>query len=508
MTATNPPDPTLRRDLVVLGGVALALRVPWLGAVPGVAGDEANWALYAHAVAQGVRVRLTPDAAFVTELYAHLLAPAVRLAGLSWAALRAVNVAAVVIACLGVRLLGARVAGPAAGRAMALVFALHPWSVLWSRTLSAPYALALCGLGLGSLALLAAHAGRSRALAFAGWQGLGLTLHFTPLGIPWITGCFLATARARWRPWWAVALGSLHALCIVRGALGVARTTAAASTPLPRGLFRALRMLVAQLTGASSVRHLAGLSLAQEIAGCLGLAALTVGAWRARREPAVRHAALALLAAVVATPVMLAPARQWSMPTIDADRYGVAVLAPLALLLGAMVASAARGARVTAWAFVAWLGYGTAVLGAHASRGGGGDLGLEVARGGGRYRGWQRPAAGGTLVDRAYEAVVRDARGAPAVIAYQDYALHAIRARTLTGDHRLRHRFGEPDPRPGERTYWLLWHDAAFAPGYAPGAFADAQKALRRRVIDAGSVLVADWRTPAGTPLAELRRSP
>lgn len=494
-------DATLRRDLLVVGAVALALRLPALGSFPGIAGDEGNWALLARAASRGVPVRLPSDAAFVTELFAYLLAPAARVAPLSWAALRAVPTLAVVMAVIAARWLG----GPRAGAVMALALALHPWSVLWSRTVSVPYALSLCCAVLGPLLLRDAHARTSRARALAGWQLLGLSLHFSPLGAPMIGLCALATLRARWRPWWAVALGAAHAGFVLRGALGVPRAARqGASAPLAEGVAQAARMLLAQLDGVSSLRHAAGVSRAVELAGVCALGAVALGALAARAEARVRWSLGALAACCAALPAMLVPARAWSMPTIDADRYGFAVLAPLVLLLGAMASSRARGARAAAWAMVAWCAVGSASLLAHAWRGGGGDLGLRVADGGGRYRGWQRPAGGGAVVDRAVEAVLEDARGRPAVIAYGDYAFHAIRARTagMTG---VRHRFGEPDAGAGARVYWLLYRDEAFARGYRPRGVMDAQITLRRRLIASGARVVAGWSLPDGTPWVELR---
>lgn len=489
-------DATLRRDLLVVGAVALALRLPLLGAFPGIAGDEANWALYARAAAHGLPVRLTADAAFVTELFAWLLAPAARVAEGSWAALRAVPALAVVLSALAARALG----GPRAGRAMALALAVHPWSVLWSRTVSVPYALSLCCAVIGPLLLLDAHARARWGRAFAGWQLLGLSLHFSPLGAPTMAFCGLATLRARWRPWGAMLLGAAHGLFVVRGVLAVPHAARqGASVGLARGAMGALRMIAAQLSGVSSLRHVAGASRVLELAGAAVVLAVVLGAMRA--ESLGRKALALLLASCVALPVMLVPARAWSMPTIDADRYGFAVLAPMVLLLGAMASSRDRAARWSAWAMVACCAVGTAALAAHAWRGGGGDLGLRVADGGGRYRGWQRPAGGGAVVDRAIDAVMRDARGQRAVIAYQDYAFHAIRARTV-GRAGVRHRFGEPDARDGERVYWLLYRDEAFARGAM-----NAQIALRRRVRDAGTRVVTGWAMPDGTPWVELRAS-
>jgi hypothetical protein len=47
-------------------------------------------------------------------------------------------------------------------------------------------------------------------------------------------------------------------------------------------------------------------------------------------------------------PVMLVPARAWSMPTVHAERYGFAVLGPFVLLVGALAGLGRRGLAVAA----------------------------------------------------------------------------------------------------------------------------------------------------------------
>jgi len=45
-----------------------------LGWLPSPAGDEGNWALYGSRILAGQPVALAPDAAFVSLLYARLIA--------------------------------------------------------------------------------------------------------------------------------------------------------------------------------------------------------------------------------------------------------------------------------------------------------------------------------------------------------------------------------------------------------------------------------------------------
>jgi hypothetical protein len=379
--------------------------------------------------------------------------------------------------------------------------------VLWSRTVSVPYALSLCCAALGPLLLVDAHRRRAWPAALAAWQLMGLSFHFSPLGAPTFAACALGTLRAPWRPWPAVVFGAAHGLFVLRGVLAVPRGARQGDgRALREGLVDAARMLAAQMDGVATLRHAAGASAGWERAGALALLVLAAGGFVARGAPSVRRAVAWLGLCAVATPLMLVPARAWSMPTVDADRYGFAVLAPLALLVGAIAGAGPRAARAAAWLFVAWVALGpTSALCRHALRGGGADLGLYAARGGGRYRGWQRPAGGGALVDRAFAAVRDDVAGGAAVVAYTDYAFHPLRLRTAERPElRVRHHLGEADPRPGERVYWLLWRDEALAADYAPRDVAAAHRALRRRVFAAGARVVTRWSTPDGAPWCEL----
>ena len=72
----------------------LALRVHRLASVPNAAHDEGNWLLAAWERAHGPPVPLPPDARFVTDLFAWMMALALRLGGESIASARSVPVAA------------------------------------------------------------------------------------------------------------------------------------------------------------------------------------------------------------------------------------------------------------------------------------------------------------------------------------------------------------------------------------------------------------------------------
>ncbi len=189
------------------------------------------------------------------------------------------------------------------------------------------------------------------------------------------------------------------------------------------------------------------------------------------------------------------------MPTIDADRYGFALVAPLALALGGLASEASRRSRGAALASVVGASLVTAamLLGA---RGAGGDRGLFVARGGGAYRGWQAPREGAALPDLLRDAVIDDARGAPAVLTYDDYAFHAARfSLAARGGHAVTHAIGGPAAPDGRAVYRVLWDEAAFAPGYEPAAVR-ADNARRRTE---GGRVVRRFVTASGRGLCELR---
>jgi hypothetical protein len=482
---------------------ALVCRLPALGEFPGIAGDEGNWALMADAAARGSWVSLPPEAAFVTPLFAWILAPEAWVS-LAWASLRAVPAVLVSAACVGVRAFGDEPLGPRGARAAAILLALHPWSVLWSRNVSVPYALSLVCATLGPLALLHARRRGGQARAVLAWQLVGVGVHFSPLALIPLGLAALWAWRARWRTAGAAALGLAHLGAVLPGVLAVpAHARVGGSTALLPGAFGAARMITGQLSGVATLRHVAGASRAAEVLGAAVVVGVVIAASRARASGAVRGALGYLAAAALALPVMLVPARAWSMPTVDAERYGFAVLGPFVLLVGALAGLGRRGLAVAAAAVVGCALVPDARMLLHARRAGPVDLGLSVADGGGRYRGWQRPQGGGALVDLAFEATRRDAAGAPAVIRYDDYGFHAIRLRTLRQPAaRVRHAFGESPSRPGERVYHLLWRAEVFAPAFAPWGLAQSQRDAWRRHRSLRRV--AAWRAMNGDALCEL----
>lgn len=462
--------------------LALALRLPWLGAMPNPCGDEGNWPLLGLSISRGVAASLPPDAGFVSTAFAWLIAGSFRLLGPSFMAARLVLVAGLIVCALAGTSRLPR--WPAVAFASALL--LHPWSVAWSRTASVPYALAL-GLGaLGTLLWWSALEARAAVALVVAAQCLGASFHFSPLAALPALACALWTlgparrGALRWPALWgAAAAGAVHLVPLLRGVMAVPRGAGAASGHL----VEAARMIVGDLSGAATLRHFAGTSTRVElIAGAAWLALLVASARAVWRDPLGRLAALWMAVSIVGLPLLLAPARAWSMPTIDADRYGFALLGPWALWCAAWARSAPRRAVAGPGALALAM---TAVLAAHFTRGGGPDLGLRVAEGGGRYRGWQVASERVAVPVLVRQSVLDDADGSPAVVTWDDYAFHPIRfVDVAAGDDRVRHAWvGAPLPE-GRRVYRVVSGERP------PGA---GWRRVRRWVMADGTPLATLW---------------
>ncbi len=499
-----PPGPAAALALA-LGAL---LRLPYLGAWPSPAGDEGNWALLGLRLSQGVDARLPPDAAFVTTAFGRLIAAAFALLGPSWAAARLVPVAGLLLGAAAAARWCVRLGHAPAAAPVALALAVHPWAIVWSRTISVPYALSLALAVAGPLAFLDARRTRSPWGMLLAGQLLGLGLHFSPLAALPIAACALDSFGPERPRGWSLAAalaGGLHGLPVAAGALRAARVGAQSAGPgeaLPAMLLGAGRMMLGQLAGTSTAAHAVGLDPPAMALGATAAAALLGYLAAGARHPLTRFARRYLAVALVGLPLLLRPGRAWHMPTIDADRYGFALVAPLALALGGLACEASRRARGVAAAALAGAALVTlaTLLGARGARG---DRGLFVARGGGAYRGWQCPREGAALVDLLRDEALADARGAPAVLAYDDYAFHALRfSLAARSGHAVTHALGAEDFPSGRRVYRVVWADAAFAPGFEPAAVARAN--ARRRA--AGGVVLRRFTTASGRPLCELWR--
>lgn len=520
----------VRREAAAFAAVfalGFVLRVPWLGAIPAPAGDEGNWALVALRLSEGVHVELAPDARFVTLAFARMIARVFGWVGPSFAAARAVPVAALLGAMTAAWGLSRRAGAPRAGLAIAWALAVHPWSVLWSRTVSVPYAFSFALGVVGPLAFLDALRTRSVFTLFVAAQLTCASVHFSPLGVLPLVACVLhalMTADARTllkrRVAWAACIsGVLHFVPVIAGTLTALRTgrqtSPDANGPIVPRLLSMARMMVNDLSGDSSARHFAGHAAWSEILG-----AIIVLTWLARslvpardETPLARFGRRYFFIACGGLPLILVAGRAWDMPVIDADRYGFALVAPLALWFGGGLSPplpVGRGgwgvrsalALALVWALV------TGRTVAHFVAGGGGDQGLFVAAGGGRYRGWQAPQERTPLPDLLCDTVLAHAQGEPVTLAYGDYAFHPVRFSIAArrAGARITHSLGVFTFAPRRRVFFALWADEAFTREYVPQGVVEANRALRERVIhDYDEALkVTTFAQPDGTPLVEL----
>lgn len=525
------------------------LFLPYLSVMPGSAGDEGNWLTAAADLHAGQPTRLQLDQSFVSLAFAHLLRLAFLVAGPSLVAARAVPAGGLLAGAVAAYLLLRRLGLYRAAPVVAAGLVLHPWSVLWCRTVSISYGLCLPIGVCAPLLFLVALRSRHRVTLVLAAQLLFFAVQLSPLAVLPIAACGLYTLLTpqhrellrRPLPWIALGLGALHAAPMVLTALRVARVVPSDQVGVLDHLGLRLliysRVMLTGLAGVTSVRGYTGqqpaglleaLAAALTIAllalcwprrgaagqadrGARSAAAVDPPASEAQRELS-RFAALFLVVALGGLPVLLVPARVWHMETVDSERYLFVALAPALLLLGGLAERRAPLRRGAAYlALAALLLIPTRQLASFALTGGGRDQGLLVVNGGG-YRGWKAPrerAPLSALVGAAVDELRRDSPGAPVTVVTADYAFHSLRF--LCRDNRCRVidvRQREPLGPAGAPHLFLLWDDAVFAPGayYLPPAPAENQK-LRRFL---GGAQFRDVRRlrdvvqPDGSPLLGL----
>ncbi len=510
--------------LLLLVALSWVLRVPWLDSVPNPSGDEGNWAWYGLELFEHRPAELHPDARFVSMAFAHLIAGAYGLFGPSFGAARMVLVAGLTLGMALAFLLARRLELPRAAVALAAVLVVHPWSVFWSRTVTVPYALALALGVAGPLAWLLALRTRKGLHVVAASQLLGAAMHFSPLALLPMAACGLTALRER--------LPRRHIPLALSGALHVVPMLVASRRVVqgyngrPKHYFTDLahrlevfaRTVLGGLDGEATLRHATGTHapLAIElVVAALTLALVLTAAWPSRdtADPAQRLARYARLHLAVAVPglaLILAPARTWNLPAIDAERYAFVFVAPFALLVGALAERPGR-VRHLATAAVLWLACGpTARLAWHFARGGSPDTGFYTLAGGSAYRGWK--------VDRSHRAlpwIVRDEidrlrADGPAQLVMADYAWHPIHmVRAMD-----RWRWGVTDitkyPLPvrvGVPHLFVLWSPGLFSDGFEPRSLVDDNDRLRALMNSGaftGQRRVRVLTQPDGSALAEL----
>lgn len=516
----------LRRHLPLLAllTAAAALRLYGLDWLPSPAGDEGNWALYSQRILRGEPAALEANAAFVSLLYAHLIAATMRVVGSGFFAARLVGTLAVLATVVVAYGVPTRLGSRRAGVALAALVALHPWSVAYSRICSVPYALAFAVGLAGSLLFLAGLRTQRIAPVAAGVLVVSLGAHFSPLTAAAPVACGLfALARPHrwiWRRWpfyAAVAVSALHAFPIVRSALGVAGQ----APPLDQvqhfwqRLGTHLHMIATGLAGEATLRHFTNLALDPWPA--LLLAVPVVGVVAAASTSRARAASplggfgpFSLLVAMVLTPLILAPGREWDLPANHMDRYLFSVLPGFAMCVASLASLRTRGATAALVALTAWFAVGDGRLAWAFLVRGGVDHGETIYDGGSGYRGW--------LVSDRPQAVAYQIRDEILRIVGPEGAAILVADRTFIPLTFVMEDSGIPvfdvrrtwiPPRRDGRYFVLLWPDQVLSldhPPRAPRKYLESNRQLRQRLQArfGRTRLVRGFRQRSGAPLLEL----
>lgn len=419
----------------------------------------------------------------------------------------------------------ARLRAPRAGVALAALLAVHPWSVVWSRVAVAPYALSLVTAVAGTLAVAIAWGDARRPLVarVLAAQLLALGFHFSPLAlIPALASAvWIALYRKEMlRDRGTLLAGGLALAHVAPIALAALRVTAGGSTR-PSGHLDHFRDRIANyamtlldgMSGEATARDFAGVERTGPLGWAVALAALGVIAWslRAPKEPAHRDLhSLARVQFVMALPgiaLLLAPMRQWHLPSVDAERYAFALLAPAMVLL-ALTAERARGRHV-ATGCALWLALSpTARMGAYFLHGGSPDRGVFRANGGGAQRRWKVSAGRVPVAEEVLLAADALGNGRAVTVVVADYVLHPIHFFNRARPHTVVDAsFAAVPRRPGAPVLFARWGDGVFARGFAPREMVSANESLGRLMHEsryAGLRHLRDVRQPDGTVLLEL----
>lgn len=403
----GPDRPSPSVALVMVFALGVALRLPWLGAMPNPWGAEGDLPLRviggAPAPSPG-----GPGMALIegcTTLAFAALGP-------SFVAARLVMVLAL-LALTGAATMLLR-------RRPALTFAVvllcSPWSVAWSRSAGSPAAISLGLAALGPVWLWYAVRKRSTVMLVLAAQCLALGLYFSPLAvIPAVASLLWLLLPSR-RPlfqwpstWWAIVAGIAH------GAL--AARSLPASARLPRGGFGAgLLRVMSSLSGVSTLEYFAGVrAWVEALAVCVVLLLVALSARRALHNDLGRFAALQLALAAIALPLLAAP---------GSDRWGFVLLAPWAMWCAAWAMTRPARALIGSGALALAV---TAALASHFLQGSPGALGLRPAAAGGRFLGPQvaRERVGIPLLVR--DAVLADAGCVRPVVTWGDPVFEPLR---------------------------------------------------------------------------------
>ncbi|MEM9189555.1 MAG: hypothetical protein AAGF12_10300, partial [Myxococcota bacterium] len=199
---------------------------------------------------------------------------------------------------------------------------------------------------------------------------------------------------------------------------------------------------------------------------CLLIVGTAVIAFQRRRTTAPfakRYAQIALIHscfALVGTALLLAPARTWWLESIDAERYGFAVLAPVCALVGAVAAW--RYTRPLAVVGLVVLALWPASRLVRATFRPGPDGGVSNTAGGG-FRGWRTASNGVGSAELVWREVELLRREGPVTVVVTDYfGLGAVQFPVLRNGGEMFH-----DTAEGTRR-WYFPEANAKAPDRAP----------------------------------------
>jgi hypothetical protein len=530
----------LVRHRFALAVIALGafLHLYRLDVWPSPAGDEMNWFLMGVDVHEGRTPHLSEAGAFVPALFAYVVGAGFAGGSVDWWHARIVVAVAIVLLAIVAYAMCMLAGRPRAALFLLAWRLLAPWSLAWSRTTSVPYALATAIGTVGAIAFFMAIDARSSVRRAVGivvsTQLLVLAFCGSPLAGLWAVGAGIVLLIHRDRralllspgPAVALVLALVEVVPIVRGALKVAAAHGATWTGVTSYVgertWNYLTAIADGLDGMATIQHFAWgrcaspapstvIFAATRLATC-ALLALAIHSCVRRTarsaDPWGLRGAIMFGVAIVGTPVLLAPARDWGLGTIDTDRYAFAWSLPAALIVGALAEVAPRRGRLVPAIVSTWIvGPGSALwtlwqvnasIDCGVARADGGAWrGVQVAEGPRSIPEWLADATVRASPDGSLPLVVDDFFGLRAV----EISLRARGAKNAVVFPK--HGDGGEPLLPEGPFLVAMWPPSRFAPGMHWGNDV-ANTRLRASMPGRETKLVAAAKQPGGAPLLEL----
>lgn len=537
--------PSLLLLLMLFAGFTYFFRV---GDVPSASGDEGNWMSMGHRIFLGLPTQLGPDARFVTTAFARMIAIAYRFGGITIGAARSVLGVSVLVGLVGIYAICARMRVRAMGLGLCAMIATHPWTVWWSRSVVVPYAIALMLAVLGPIAWVVATSDyrepaadrraqwlRHLRLIGAG-QMLVAILHFTPFGLLPLFACGVWSLAAKdgrrsirtLGPWLSLIAALVHSIPIVMGVTTVMNQARPANRFVDFDLRwrNFVRSIIDGYSGEQTLRDYVGDNAYMPLASTpsrwavlLLLAAAIAIALKNRKsnEGELSESARALrmfaplywVVAMVGFPLVLAPARDWWLATIDSERYFFALLAPGALLVATLSLSYKRVGAALAATLAVYFALGPNLRAArYFWRQGGPDHGYFTAHRGGGYRGYKVLPGPRSVTTAIYETCRDASHGEGMTIGFNDYAFHPVRVLIrVKPDHHINSVYMRDASLARGRLLCVpVWPEAMFTSGHIPGSAVQQNRWMRNYVINRmdESRRIAAWSQPNGAPLLDV----